>query len=82
MFFMLRSASNSRQHTICGMCLMCLCCTDMMYSVGTIDMDMITTGRTAVDRDLILKLADQVMILPPATFTTIHLVLHTVLTPT
>jgi hypothetical protein len=54
----------------------------MMYSVGTIDMDMITTGRTAVDRDLILKLADQVMILPPATFTTIHLVLHTVLTPT
>lgn len=27
---------------------------------GTIDMDMITTGRTAVDRDLILKLAEQV----------------------
>ena len=29
---------------------------------GTIDMDMITTGRSGVDRDLILKLSFQVLI--------------------
>lgn len=31
---------------------------------GTIDMDMITTGRSGIDRELILKLADQVSVCP------------------
>jgi DNA replication licensing factor MCM4 len=29
---------------------------------GTIDMDMITTGRSGIDRELVLKLADQVCV--------------------